>query len=271
MKLYPALDVCAPSSDAILAMVDDFSPSALEQGETAIRLFFASADARDAACAELRAHGFETAALEVSDDDWARRSQQNLQPVTVGRITVSPHVMPTHQPLATSQPIVIAIPPSMGFGTGHHATTRLCLEAMQRLDIRGRSVVDVGTGSGILAIAADRLGATSVTAIDVDPDAIHAARENLDHNPDVHHVEFQVCDLSARRLPRGDVVIANLTGSLLVSSARALLSAVLSGGSLILSGILAEERDDVVHAFGRDSISWEKQDGEWIGFVVSRP
>jgi ribosomal protein L11 methyltransferase len=158
----------------------------------------------------------------------------------------------------------------MGFGTGHHATTRLCLEALQRLDISGRSVLDVGTGSGILAIAADRLGAARVSGIDVDPDAIQAARENLGHNPDVGDVEFDVADLSARPLPQADVVTANLTGSMLVSSASALSAAVRSGGSLILSGILAEERDDVVDAFGRDSITWEKQDGEWIAFVVTR-
>jgi ribosomal protein L11 methyltransferase len=277
VKLYPALDVCASSSDAVLAMVDDFSPSALEERETAMRLFFGSADARDAACAELRAHGFETAPLEVSDEDWARRSQENLQPVTVGRIMVLPDRRASYEPPATDHPqdssdqspIVIVIPPSMGFGTGHHATTRLCLAALQRLDISGRTVLDVGTGSGILAIAADRLGAARVAGIDVDPDAIQAARENLDHNPDVHHVEFTLVDLSSTPLPPSDIVTANLTGSLLVSSATILASAVRPGGSLILSGILAEERDDVVDAFGRDLIAWEEQDGEWIGLMVS--
>jgi ribosomal protein L11 methyltransferase len=283
VKLYPALDVCASSSDAVLAMVDDFSPSALEERETAMRLFFASADARDAACAELRARGLETAPLEVSDEDWARRSQENLQPITVGRITVvsdaSLKSRVRDEPSGTSHdavtpaeepPIVIVIAPSMGFGTGHHATTRLCLDALQRLDITGRSVLDVGTGSGILAIAASRLGAARVTGIDVDPDAVQAARENLDHNPGVLDVEFNVVDLSARVLPQADVVTANLTGSMLVASAAVLCAAVRPGGALILSGILAGERDDLLDAFGRDSVAWQKQDGDWIGFMVTR-
>lgn len=269
MKLYPALDVCATSADALLAMVDDFSPSALEERETAMRLFFVSADARDAACAELRARGFDTAPLEVSDEDWARRSQDNLVPITVGRITVVPKTE-LRSGAAHDSPIVIVIPPSMGFGTGHHATTRLCLEALQRVDVSGRTVLDVGTGSGILAIAADRLGAAHVTGIDVDPDAIQAARENLDHNPDVDRVQFDVRDLSAHPLPQADVVTANLTGAMLVGSVSVLSAAVRPGGSLILSGILAEEREHVLDAFGRDSIAWEKHDGEWIGFVVTK-
>ncbi len=111
-------------------------------------------------------------------------------------------------------------------------------------------MLDVGTGSGVLAIAADRLGAASVIGIDIDPDAIHAARENLDLNPDVRHVDFEIVDVSTPSLPPADVVTANLTGALLVSSAAALTAAVRPGGSLILSGILAEERDAVVDAFG---------------------
>jgi ribosomal protein L11 methyltransferase len=254
-----------------------------------MRLFFASADARDAACAELRARGFETAVLDVSDDDWARRSQDNLQPVTVGRITVIPAAglksratgaahatggsnATGGQPRRTSHepPIEIVIPASMAFGTGHHATTRLCLDALQRLDLAGCSVLDVGTGSGILAIAADRLGAAAVTGIDDDSDAIHAARENLTLNPEVTHVAFELAELSARPLVPVDVVTANLAGSLLVRSAAVLVDAVRRGGSLVLSGILAEERDDVARAFGDGTIVWQQQDGEWMGLVVRR-
>ncbi len=268
MKHYPAIDVRTGSSDLLLAIVDDFGPIAAEERGDTVRVFFPTAAARDAA-RNVLVSGFEVTAIDVPDEDWARRSQENLKPITVDRITVAP---PWAEALSPQPPAIrIVIAPSMGFGTGHHVTTQLCLAALQTLDLRNLVVLDVGTGSGVLAIAADRLGAAQATGIDCDADAIQSARENLPLNPDARHVTFDEADLAAAGLPPADVVTANLTGALLVRSAPALLAAVRPGGWLILSGILAHERDEVVRAMAPASVCWEREDDGWVGLAMKKP
>jgi ribosomal protein L11 methyltransferase len=158
----------------------------------------------------------------------------------------------------------------MGFGTGHHATTRLCLAALQTIDLRDQVVLDIGTGSGVLAMAAERLGAARATGIDYDPDAIQSARENLELNRDVRSVIFDVADLSDASLPAADVVTANLTGALLVRSSSAVLAAVRPGGTLILSGLLAHERDEVRAAFLPAAVVWEREEDGWVGLMMKK-
>jgi ribosomal protein L11 methyltransferase len=132
-------------------------------------------------------------------------------------------------------------------------------------------VLDVGTGSGVLAIAADRLGAKRATGIDNDPDAIQSARENLEVNPTVRHVRFDIGDLAACTERQADVVTANLTGALLVRSASALLATVCPGGTLILSGLLAHERDEVCRAFAPAPVVWEREEDGWVGLAMKKP
>src|SRR5581483_1881880 len=207
-----------------------------------VRAFFGDLAARDAARAAL-ASQYSVAAVDVSDEDWARRSQEHLPPVTVGRITIVSH--PTIQPpaagpqpaLSSVPPLRLVIQPSMGFGTGHHATTRLCLEALQHVDLEGRRVLDVGTGSGVLAIAAARLGAAEVLGVDVDPDAIQNARDNLALNGNPEGVRFEIGDFRQADLTPAHVVMANLTGAMLSQNAERLLALVRGGGTLIVSGL----------------------------------
>ena len=271
MKQYPAIDVRTGASDLLLALVDDFGPTAVEERGDITRIFFTSSADRDTAQRAL-APRFEVSAIDVDDEDWARRSQENLQPVTVGRITVSPNPQSIRNPQSTIRnTIVIVIVPSMGFGTGHHVTTRLCLAALQTIDLAGRDVLDVGTGSGVLAIAANLLGAARAVGIDYDEDAIRSARENLALNPGARHVAFDTVDLAARALPSADVVTANLTGALLVRSAAALLAAVRPGGTLILSGIQSHERDQVRPAFAEAAVGWERDEDGWVGIAVKKP
>lgn len=293
MKIYPAIDIAtAADPDLILAAVDGFAPTAAEERGTTLRIFFPSPSARDEAYAALGARR-DVSSVDVPDEDWARRSQENLQPVTVGRITIAPpwaglKACATKDPCSnfSLKPIVVVIQPSMGFGTGHHATTRLCLAAMQAPELSARSVsekgnhapsrdalkdafvLDVGTGSGVLAIAAGLLGAARTVGIDNDPDAIQSARENLPLNPGAVRVEFLEGDLTARDLPRADVVTANLTGAMLVTAAPVLLAAVRAGGTLILSGLLTQERDDVCLAFAPTAVVWEREEDGWVCLML---
>jgi ribosomal protein L11 methyltransferase len=271
VKNYSALEIRAADTDRLFAAVDGLAPTAIEERDDAVRVFFPTTAARDEAQLALAPH-FSVAPIEVSDEDWARRSQENLKPVTVGRLTIVPNPesrLSNPEPRIPN-PITVVIPPSMGFGTGHHATTRLCLAALQTLDLSNSFVLDVGTGSGVLAIAAARLGAGRALGIDHDADAVQSALENLEFNADVRGVEFVVDDLRAMALPPADVVTANLTGVLLVASASTLMRALRTGGTLIVSGLLSNERDDVTQALEGTTIVWEREEDGWVGLAVKK-
>jgi ribosomal protein L11 methyltransferase len=255
VRTWPALDV-RHVPDLFEAALTDYDITAINEGDEVWRIFFPTAEERDRAASGLRAE-FADLALEpvdVPDEDWAARSQASLRAVQIGRVIVAP---------PWDAPITVVVQPSMGFGTGHHATTRLCLAALQHLDLRGLTVIDVGTGSGVLAIAASLMGAANVIGLDEDADAVHAARENLTLNPRAR-VTLQVGDLRQAGAANADVVLANLTGALLVSAADRLRQLTDSGGRLILSGFLTGEERDVIQAFAPLTVEHRSQEEEWL-------
>jgi ribosomal protein L11 methyltransferase len=211
---------------------------------------------------EFAADGCRVTQVEIEDEDWAARSQANLTHVRVGRLVVAPPWdIPPGLPHDTH---LIVIPPSMGFGTGHHETTRLCLRLLQDLDLRGKRLVDVGTGSGVLAIAAVLLGAGSVEGIDYDEDALTSARESVAVNGLSGRIRLRAADIRSDRTAAADVVTANLTGALLVAVAPELASIADAGGSLILSGFQPPEAAAVVDAFAPfATVASLIVDGEW--------
>ena len=157
------------------------------------------------------------ASLDVPDEDWVARVASQPPAVTHRQtIVVAPPWDVTGRQAEHGS---IVIRPSMGFGTGHHATTRLCLAALQHIDLQGRRVIDVGTGSGLLAIAASRLGAADVVGIDEDADAFHAAQDNVAAEPRRRLLRCVTSTCADRRLEPFDVVVANLTGALLRDAA----------------------------------------------------
>lgn len=284
MAEYPALEiqfVRAPGPDAFLrerlyALLDDFDPTAIQEDEAGEtwRVFFPSAPQRDAAATHLEAvvaaSLLRTSAVDVPDEDWARRSQQNLTAITVdGLIIAPPWDIPRGGQAGAPDLPVIVIEPSTGFGTGHHATTRLCLRILQQLELRGARLIDVGTGSGVLALAAWKLGARDVVAVDNDPDALDNARDNIARNGAGAAIDVVREELGQLTLAPADVVVANLTSALLVRHAPPLERLVRQRGYLILSGFGRDHAFvDVRPCFGELGFIRELDEGEWQAMLL---
>ncbi len=193
-------------------------------------------------------------AQRVEDCDWVSQTQRQFEPILLERsgcrpIWVGPH---WHEPPARlTQPhaVVLRIDPGMAFGTGGHATTQLCLQAIQAIDTVGPlgSVLDYGCGSGVLGIAAARLSATSVTAIDIDPIAVEVAQANAEHNQISVAMRCGLPDrLSGETY---DLVVANILAQPLKLLAPLLWGLVKPGGGLILSGLLVRQQDELTEAY----------------------
>ena len=289
--------------ELIHAAIDGFEPQAIHDSESADgwRVFFRTAAQRNAAAAALHGSlGSHLSIIEprdIEDDGWARRSQAELKAVRVGRIIVAPPwdvgggrgpgagdqgprtgedagnenlklVGPASGPRPPAPDIIIVIDPSTGFGTGHHETTRLCLALMQELDLGGKRAIDVGTGSGVLALAALRLGASSVVAVDHDGDALRNARENMARNVAEAVIDVREADLADFDVEPADLVVANLTDAVLERNASRLNALCNANGILLVSGFPPAAVTDVAAAFGR-SVVKEASEGDWAAIVLA--
>jgi ribosomal protein L11 methyltransferase len=201
----------------------------------------------------------------VENQDWLLQWKKHWQPTKVGKFVIAP----PWSDLGVTDKIVIRIEPKMAFGTGTHETTRLCLEAIGEIIDPQMSVLDVGTGTGILAIAAAKLGCQSIIACDTDPESIKIAHENAEANgvADVITVFEGTVDEATSK---ADVVVANLTLEVI----KPLLPLLLSKARryLLLSGILAEQETEIrgeLCKFEISNLRCRKQ-GEWISVLVER-
>ena len=278
MRTFPGLLVdwpAPPDDDALgraIAAIDDARPTAIDDREAGLRAFFSNASDRDTAAALLREHdpSLTITVVDVPDEAWAERSQASIGAVRIGRIVVAPPWIA--RPHDDIEAIWIPIQPSMGFGTGHHASTRLCLALLQEFDVRGKSVLDIGTGSGVLAIAAWCLGSPRVLAIDHDDDALISARENVALNHAEDAIDLRALDLE--RAPASvqfDVVLANITGAMLRKHAVAIAGLVARHGSAILSGFQTDEADDVARAFADAGLaeSARREEETWVALRLT--
>lgn len=201
---------------------------------------------------------------EVAQRDWLEEWKQNWQPVEIGRFIIAP---PWSDLGEVHDRLIIRIEPGMAFGTGTHETTRLCLDAIQKY-FAGGSFLDVGTGTGILAIAAAKLfPQASIEACDTDEMAVAIARENAAANGVLDQIDFRVGSVE-ESTASADLVCANLTADVITQILPTLVS--VTCGKLILSGILETQVEMVqagLHDNGIDEFEME-QDGEWVALII---
>ncbi|WP_374711456.1 50S ribosomal protein L11 methyltransferase [Symbiobacterium terraclitae] len=205
----------------------------------------------------------------VEDEDWANNWKAYFKPLRLGERLV---VIPSWEQYDLQQgDLPLYLDPGMAFGTGTHATTALCLRWLERLVTPGSRVIDVGTGSGILAIAAHRLGAGSVLAVDIDPVAVQVAEENIRRNG--APVEVRRATLDQVEAEEADLIVANIIASVIQEILPDVHARLKPGGRFLASGIIAEKRDAVAAAMTEAwllPVGIREQDG-WVAILAMKP
>jgi ribosomal protein L11 methyltransferase len=247
------MEVSGPQADALAdALLESGAQSVLVDGLEAGRpaltaLLDAQADAPAVLADASRACGLPTpryAVSRVEDEDWVRRSQSQFSPLLVGeRLWVGPG---WHEPPPGR--LAVRLDPGLAFGTGSHISTRLVLAYLESVLRGGERVLDYGCGSGILAIAAARLGAGEVDAVDIDPQAVDTAAGNALANA----VAVRCMMPDALPAARYDIVVANILAQPLILLAPVLGARTLAGGRIALSGILETQAEEVANAYAAD-------------------
>ena len=286
----PVLDVRLPGHPQSLwnrldALIDDYKPFAIEDVDIDItssptvhcrRIFFFSKNDRDQAFQAIE-HSFGSDVLSVTvvdllNDNWAERSFGTLRAVKIGDLIVTPPWdRVSHEHTAE---YLIEIDPSMGFGTGHHASTRLMIKNLleQKTAIqKSKHVLDIGTGSGVLAIASALLGANTITAVERDVDALTNARQNIARNgvsSRINTIHAELSELQDFQLPKPDIILANLTGPAFQKYQYLFETLGEPSGLLMISGLTESEEQTTLMAFESNfTVESRHEEDGWLCLV----
>ena len=208
---------------------------------------------------------------EIPDENWAESWKANYHPLRAGKHLVIKPTWETFDPLPGDK--IIELDPGMAFGSGYHDTTVLCLTLLEKYLKPGDHVIDVGTGSGILALGAAKSGAGDVLAIDIDPDAVRVARQNVFHHGLAEIIRVQEGNLLDQVSEICDICVANIIADIIISFASPLKSHIRPGGLLICSGIILERSGEVRSCLLQAGyeILEENSTVEWTSFCARRP
>jgi len=256
-------------SAQLIALLSEQDFDGFEESGNTLRAYIAEAEFKEEAFAEIIAifHSIAYTQSLVENINWNKQWEESFEPVTVDDFAAIRAGF--HQPISNVQ-YEIVITPKMSFGTGHHATTYLMMQQMRALDIAGKSVIDFGTGTGVLAILAAKMGAGSVLAIDNDDWSIENAKENIAQN-NCTKISIEKADV----FPAGkkyDIILANITLNVILDNLSAIATASVAGTQLLFSGFLKNDEPALITALQKAGLNYlsSSQKGEWMVIAAAK-
>ncbi|MBW9144288.1 50S ribosomal protein L11 methyltransferase [Clostridium sp. CM027] len=206
-------------------------------------------------------------AEKVNEEDWENNWKKYYKPIKVGEKIVIKPIWEEYN--KKTDEIIVELDPGMAFGTGSHETTRMCIKALERRVDANSTVFDIGTGSGILAIAAAKLGAKKVIGVDLDPVAVDSAKQNVSYN-DIGNIEILYGDLMEVVKGKANIVIANIMADIIIFLTQQVKAFIVEGGYFISSGIILSKKDDVINKLTECGFKIEEIniEGEWVCIVA---
>ena len=204
---------------------------------------------------------------KVNEEDWENNWKKYYKPIKVGEKIVIKPIWEEYS--KKSDEIIVELDPGMAFGTGSHETTRMCIKALERHVDANSTVFDIGTGSGILAIAAAKLGAKKVIGVDLDPVAVDSAKQNVSYN-DIDNIEILYGDLMEVVKGKANIVIANIMADIIMFLTKQVKAFIVEGGYFISSGIILSKKDEVINKLTECGFKIEEIniEGEWVCIVA---
>jgi ribosomal protein L11 methyltransferase len=227
--------------EELIALLDDHGATGFEQTDEILTAYFKKTEFDTVEIFKLL-EGYRYHVTDLEEQNWNAVWEQNFQPVVVDDFcTVRAHF---HEPAGNVEHEIL-ITPKMSFGTGHHATTYMMMQQMRDIDFAGKKVFDFGTGTGILSILAKKLGASAITAIDVDDWSIENARENFERN-NCSDVSIKLTSLIPAT--QVDIILANINRNVILAYMELLVNIIHPGGLILFSGLLVADEEAIQNA-----------------------
>lgn len=243
-------NISAEQSDILVAELTAAGYEGFEEGETLLKAFIPADNFNEEevqAIAEQHQTSFTISTIE--ETNWNAVWESNFEPITIDDFVGLRADF--HSPIRGVEHEIV-ITPKMSFGTGHHATTYMMIQQMRDIDFTDKPVFDFGTGTGVLAILAERLGANKILAVDNDDWSIANTAENIERN-NCHRIELRKVETVPAQ-QSFDIILANINKNVLLENMAALAAQLAPGGTLLLSGLLTEDEQDILSAAGKFSL-----------------